>query len=324
MLDLIAPIYRRLIYDFLSPRDLGSLGASCKKIHQDPNRMELIILKISSNFTYEIDLYYWRKKYLSYFRMPKYLVSPLVQEFKKRILSLKFEEIENRSFQEKRYLVIHFPNNLFELSDIETQKEITLFLCDQLYHMWKYAEKRQMNMKIYDFRCPEEFDLYPFYNFIKNTLQNIFLNAPEAIKYILIKKLVELSNITKIMSPKIDNDIDVMNFIDTLFTGDLNLMVEIIDIGLFLRKYFPGYLRDYLDNIIGSYVDMNNDHEDTEYDIYAENIEKKLNLQNEKYPERTNAEVLDELLLECKLFSVSLVRETNKARHERHLQTPPL
>jgi hypothetical protein len=324
MLDLVAPIYRRLIYEFLSPQELAGLGETCKKIHQDPNRMEMMILKISGNFTYEIDKYYWRKNYISYFHMPKYLVSPLVQEFKKRIVSLRFEEIENLSFEDKRYLIIHFPTDLFELSDIETQKEITLFLCDQLYHMWKYAEKREMNMMIYDYRCPEEFDLYPFYNFIKNTLQPIFLNGTESIKYVLIKKLIELSNITRNMSPKskVGNDIVVMDFIHTLFTnyGDLNEMVEII---LFIRKHFPGYLRDYLDNIIGSYVEMNNDYEDTAYDIYAEDIEKKLDLQNETYPERTNAEVLDELLLECKLFSVSLVRETNKARHERYLQTPP-
>jgi hypothetical protein len=325
MLDLVAPIYRRLIYEFLSPQELVQLGETCKKIHYDQNRIEMMILKISSKFTYEIDKYYWRKTYLSYFRMPKYLVFPLVQEFKKRILSLRLEEIENLSFEDKRYLVIHFPTDLFDLSHIETQKEITLFVCDQLYHMWNYAEKRKMNMVVYDYRCPEEFDLYPFYNFIKNILQDIFLNGSEAIKYILIKKLIELSNITRNMSPKnkVGNDIDVMDFIDSLFTGDLNQIVEIIDIGLFIRKYFPGYLRDYLDNIIGSYVEINNDYEDTAYDIYAEDIEKKLDLQNEKYPDRTNAEVLDELLLECKLFSVSLVRETNKERHERYLHFQP-
>jgi hypothetical protein len=331
MLDLIAPIYRRLIYEFLSLEELAKLGQTCKTIYQDKNRNETIVSKISCKFRYEvdeyfvskisckfryeIDEYYSRNIYFSYSLMPKYLVEPILQEFKKRILSLKFEEIENMSFEEKRYLVIHFPIELFVLLDNEYQKEIVLFFCDQLYHMWKYAEKNKMDMSIYEYRYPERFVLYPFYNFIKNSLEEIFIEGSENIKCILIHRLIELTNITKNIFPKkrIENDIDIEIFIYSLFRGNISQLKEIIDIGLFLQKCFPTYLRNYLDNIIGSYLEINDSYED----IYADAVEEILGQKNKTYPELTNAEVLDELLLECKLFSVSLLYETNKRRQER-------
>ena len=324
MLDLVAPIYRRLIYEFLFPQELARLGETCKTIYHDKIRNDLIVSKISSNFRYKVDkYYYWGDKYLTYSlnSCNKDLQRSLLQEFKKRTVSLKFEEIENLSFVDKRYLVIHFPLELFFLSDIKSQKEITLFLCDQLYHMWKYAEKNKMNMSTYDYRCPEEFDLYPFYKFIQNTLEIIFYQSCDETKYVLIHRLIELTYTTKCIFPMIKNEIDVNIFIYTLFSGDISRLKEIIDAGIFFKNYFPGYLRDYLDNIIGAYIAINDSYEDTGCDIYADDMETILDQQNTTYPELTNADVLNDLLLGCKLFSVSLVRETNKRRKKRWIES---
>jgi hypothetical protein len=322
MLDLVAPIYRRLIYEFLFPEEIACLGETCKTIYQDKNRNDLMVSKLSSNFRYKVDKYYWRDEYMIYSLMTKDLQGRLSQELKKRIVSLKFQEIENLSFEDKRYLVIHFPLELFFLCDIQSQKEITLFLCDQLFHMWDYAEKNKMNMTTYESRCPEEFDLYPFYNFIQNTLENIFYQSCNETKYVLIGRLIELTNITRNISPKLSkNEIYVNIFIYTLFRGDISRLVEIIDAGIFFKKYFPSYLRDYLDNIIGAYIEVNESYEDTGYDIYAIEVEKILDQKNKTYRNLTNADVLDDLLLECKLFSVSLVREANLKRKERWLES---
>ena len=188
--------------------------------------------------------------------------------------------------------------------------------------MWDYAEKNKMNMTTYEFRCPEEFDLYPFYNFIQNTLECIFYDSSDETKYVLIGRLIELTNITRNISPKRSkNEIDVDIFIYRLFGGDMSRLKEIINTGIFFKKYFPGYLRDYLDNIIGAYIEINDSYEDTGYDIYADNMETILDQKNRIYPELTNAEILDDLLLECKLFSVSLVREANKRRQKRFMES---
>ena len=71
MLDLVAPIYRRLIYEFLFPQDLARLGETCKTIYQDKNRNDLIVSKISCNFRYKVDKYYWRDEDLNYSLMTK-------------------------------------------------------------------------------------------------------------------------------------------------------------------------------------------------------------------------------------------------------------
>lgn len=311
MIDHVAPIYRRLIYEFLSPQELARLGETCKTFYEDKNRNDLIISKISSNFGYKIDRYYWKNEYLSYSLMKKELIESISQEFKKRTLSFKFKKIEDLSRVDKRYLFIYFRIELFKVLDIESQKEITLFLCDQLYHMWNYAKKKGMNMSIYEYRCPEEFDLYPLYNFIKDTLENIFLQGADTIKYILIKKLIDLTNITKNIFPKrnIENDIDIEYFIYSLFKGDITNLTQIIEIGLFFDKYFPTYLSNYLDNIFSYYLG-----EDTE--TYSYHMEEILDQKNQTYPEHTNADVLDDLLLKCKLYSVSLIREENRRRQK--------
>jgi hypothetical protein len=286
------------------------------------NRDDLIISKISNYYRYKVDKYYWqesKEEYIIYSLMTKELQERISQEFKKRLVSLKFQEIENLSFEDKRYLVIHFPLELFLLSDTASQKEIVLFLCDQLYFMWEYAEKKNMNMGIYDYRCPEEFDLYPFYNFIQNTLESIFYQACDETKCVLIRSLISLNNITRCLSPKrTKNEIDVDMFIYCLFRGDISRLVEIIDTGIFFEKYFPTYLRDYLDNIIGAYIEVNDSYEDMGYDIYAIQVEKILDEKNKTYTNLTNAEVLDDLLLGCKLFSVSLFREANVERMNRY------
>lgn len=324
MIDHIAPIYRTLIYQFLVPKDISRIGETCRTIYEDENRKKMIIDKISSTFGYQF-VYgsYWRNKF-HFQSMPQYLLHPIIKEFKKRTLSIEFNRIENLSFEDKRNLVITFPLNLFSFIDIEGQIEITEVLCNQISEMCQYAFNRKMNMGIYDYRCKEEFDLYPFHQFIINILSQIFKESTNKIRVSLMNQLVALEKKTfEIKGPVSRYIFYVNDFLSDLFRGEITELRKMIEIGLFLKKYYPGKVKEYLESCLDDYMDVNDDYENTAYDIHAQKVDEILDEKNELCPNMKNVEVLDRLLLECHLFSASLLRDTNKVRHERYLKCEP-
>lgn len=321
MIDHIAPIYRTLIYEFLQPDDLSRLGETCRTIYHDKNREKMIINKISSIFGYRIDKYYDIKS-RTFTTMSPNLFHPILEEFKKRTLSVKFSDIENLSFEEKRDLIITLPIDLFSLLDTQSQKAIVRTLCHQIYEMREYAVRNGMNMGIYDYRCKEEFDLYPFYQFVLGTLSRIFKESKNKIRCSVLKEWMEMDGKKLVPHGSIDD------FLSSLFEGDMSQLRLMIEIGLFLKRYFPKYLKEYLESCFDGYMyiahyDDDNDvdnSEDVMYDIYAQEVDEILDEKNALCPSMRNVEVLDRLLLECHLFSASLLRDANNFRRERYLK----
>ena len=319
MFDHIAPIYRMLIYEFLQPDDLSRLGETCRTIYHDKNREKMIINKISSIFGYRIDKYYDIKSW-TFTTMSPNLFHPILEEFKKRTLSVKFSDIENLSFEEKRDLIITLPIDLFSLLDTQSQKAIVRTLCHQIYEMREYAVRNGMDMGITEYPCESdfdvEFDLYPFYQFVLRTLSRIFKESKNKIRCSVLNEWMEMDKA---------NSLD--EILHRLFEGDMSQLRLMIEIGLFLKRYFPKYLKEYLESCFDGYMyiahydddDVDNS-EDVMYDIYAQEVDEILDEKNALCPSMKNVEVLDRLLLECHLFSASLLRDANNFRRERYLK----
>jgi hypothetical protein len=187
MLDLVASIYRTLIYEYLSIKYLVRLSKTCKTINNDPNIKEMIIKKIINKFGYNISHKFWNT-YL-YNIMDENMITKLLVGFKNRTLSVNFNQIENLSFEDKRNLQIKIPTYLFFKLEKNEQEEIIYILCDQLYKLYEYANKNKMDMAIYEYRCPEEFDLYPFNKNIQYKLKQIFIEGNDEIKCHIINQL---------------------------------------------------------------------------------------------------------------------------------------
>lgn len=319
MFDHIAPIYRMLIYEFLQPDDLSRLGETCRTIYHDKNREKMIINKISSIFGYRIDKYYNIKSW-TFTTMSPNLFHPILEEFKKRTLSVKFSDIENLSFEEKRDLIITLPIDLFSLLDTQSQKAIVRTLCHQIYEMREYAVRNGMDMGITEYPCESdfdvEFDLYPFYQFVLRTLSRIFKESKNKIRCSVLNEWMEMDKA---------NSVD--EILHRLFEGDMSQLRLMIEIGLFLKRYFPKYLKEYLESCFDGYMyiahyddDDVDSSEDVMYDIYAQEVDEILDEKNALCPSMKNVEVLDRLLLECHLFSASLLRDANNFRRERYLK----
>lgn len=318
MIDHIAPIYRTLIYEFLDPNDLSRLGETCRTIYHDKNRKKMIIQKISSTFGYYNYLHQYYN-YLNFSLMTPSLLEPILDEFKKRSLSIKFSDIEKLSFEEKSNLFITLPLDLFSLLDIQSQTAITVLLCNQIYETRLYSIRNKMNMDVYDrYRCKEEFDLYPFHQNIVCTLSQIFKKSKSKIRFALLSQWIEMDNKTSGQNGRVEID----DFLSSLFDGDMSELRLMIEIGLFLKRYFPKYLKEYLESCFEDYMNVkhNDEDSDTMYDIYAQEVEEILDEKNALCPSMKNVEILDRLLLECHLCSASLLRDVNKVRLERYLK----
>lgn len=308
-----------LIYEFLQPDDLSRLGETCRTIYHDKNREKMIINKISSIFGYRIDKYYNIKSW-TFTTMSPNLFHPILEEFKKRTLSVKFSDIENLSFEEKRDLIITLPIDLFSLLDTQSQKAIVRTLCHQIYEMREYAVRNGMDMGITEYPCESdfdvEFDLYPFYQFVLRTLSRIFKESKNKIRCSVLNEWMEMDKA---------NSVD--EILHRLFEGDMSQLRLMIEIGLFLKRYFPKYLKEYLESCFDGYMyiahyddDDVDSSEDVMYDIYAQEVDEILDEKNALCPSMKNVEVLDRLLLECHLFSASLLRDANNFRRERYLK----
>jgi hypothetical protein len=239
------------------------------------------------------------------------LLESILEEFKKRTLSIKFSDIEKLSFEEKRDLIITLPFDLFSLVDTQSQKAIIRTLCHQIYEIREYAMRNEMNMEIYEYRCKEEFDLYPFYQFILRTLCRIFEESKNKIRCFLLTEWMEM-----------DKESSVDEILHGLFRGDMSQLRLMIEIGLFLKRYFRKYLKEYLESCFEDYMNVNHNDEDSDtmYDIYAQEVEEILDEKNALCPSMKNVEILDRLFLECHLCSASLLRDVNNVRLERYLK----
>ena len=315
MLDTIAPIYIKLIYEYLTPQQLGKLGETCKTIHQDTTRKEMIVQKISPIFGYRINQRFWNSE-VNYDKMNPELLQSLAEVFFKTTMALQFRDIENLSFEKKRYLIITFPMELFKVLDPESQILLIHFLCDHLYLLCRYAKDKKMNMSVYEYRCPEEYDLYTHHNFIQNKLEKIFFEGSEKIRCVVIELLMVLADITKHYLFSKDK-MDVENFINSLFGGDVSRLVEILDIGLFMQTHFPNFLKTYLENIFEDYLEFGKDDENLGYDYYSKELNQLLYQNNKTFPDLKNIDVLNDLAQSCHYFEMSEIQKINQKRMRR-------
>ena len=313
MLNEIAPIYRSLIYEYLEIEDLVEIGKTCKTIYNDSSRTKFIVEKISCLFGYKV----FEKEqpgefeYFYYSLMPSSILEPLKEEFKKRTISLKFSDIEKLSIEEKKDLTIAFPFDLFFMMDIKNQKKIISILIDHIYEICEHVGKNELDIYI----DREQIGLYPLYEFICRLICRIFKKGKSSLRLYIMARFITVDCIVGRVSRRSLVD----DFLFSLSEGQIYELSLMIEIGLFLMKNFPHFLRDYLGFCLDSYMDMNDMYPNTEYDCIAETVEKNLDEKNKFVPEMSNAQVLENLLLECNLFSVILLRDVNKERHSRYI-----
>jgi hypothetical protein len=323
MLDLVAPIYRTLIYDHLSIKSLVRLSETCKTINNDSNLKEFIMKKIISKFGYRISDRYWSFNYINYDKMNINMLSKIIVEFMNKTRNLDFNNIVNLSFEDKRYLRIMIPNELYLKLSTDEKIQIIHLLCDQLYRLYEYANQRGMKMTCYEYRCVEEFDLYPFNDSITYKLKSLFLKSNNIIKHKILESLNNISYSCKndrfVNKTKLQNSTpNPKEFINSVCEYDISKLETIIEIGLFLEEYYYLYLTNFLESNIEYYINVNRSYEDKAYDDYPDVIDKILSNKNKIHPNKTNAQVLDRLIRSAIVrFDVNDIREANKKRRAR-------
>jgi hypothetical protein len=310
MLESVAPIYRTLIYDHLSIKSLVKLSETCKTINNDLK--EYIMKKIINKFGYRISQRYWSCNYIKYDKIN--MLSTVLVEFKNRTIHIDFSSIVDLRFEDKRYLTINIPNELYLKLSTDEQIQIIDLLCGQLY-----ANQRGMRMNCYEYRCAEEFDLYPFYDSIKCKLKSLFLKSNNLVKHKILDSLNNIhdSCINKI---KTENSTpDPQGFINGLCDYDISKLETIIEIGLFLKEYYCDlYLTDFLESNIEYYIDVNRSYEDKLYDDFTDEVDKILDGRNKIYPEKTNGQILMRLIRSTNVtFIVQDIKEASKKRRAR-------
>ncbi len=248
MFDKIPPIYRKLIYEYLYTKDLMVIGKTCKCVHVDENRISSIIEKISCTFGYKINQYFWKSPFL-FDKMPENILNPLKKEFENRTLSLRFSDIDKLSFDDKMYLTITLPFDLFLSLNTNPQKKIIFVLCEHIYQICEYEEDRVYGTK--------QFDLNIFYDFIIYILCRIFKDTKD-----LSIRIFVIDNLVKFDNKQLQRCI-VSEFILGLFRGDITQLELMIEIGLFFWKNFPYYLKEHFESCFGVYMEFNDEYENT-------------------------------------------------------------
>lgn len=316
MLESIAPIYRTLIYEHLGVKSLVRLSETCKTIHHDSNLKEFIMKKIVGKFGYRISERYWSYYYINYEKMNSNMLSRILVEFKNRTLNIDFKSIVDLTFEDKRYLRINIPNELYLKLSTDEQIQIVHVLSDQLYKLYEYAHERGMTL--------EEYDLFPLYDNIKHSLKKLFLKSNDLVKHKIIDSLKNIHDTC--INKKFINHLvtfestpDPQEFINGLCDYDIRQLEMIIEIGLFLEEYYCDlYLTDFLESNIEYYIDVNRSYEDKAYDDFTDEVDKILDGRNKIYPEKTNGQILRKLIRSTNItFIVQDIYEASKKRRAR-------
>lgn len=326
MLVCLSSIYYQMIYSYLTIKELDYLGGICKKFYLQVERKKALVERISSLFGFSSDEYFWEMYSYKYSLLPLDILSIVKNNFLNKTITLNFNDIINKTFYDKRHLRIYFNKDLYQTLDKSSQIQIIKFYCDFLYKMWDYANLSKMNMSTYEFRCPQEFDLYPFFSHIINILENIFIKGDKEIRLAVINefnKIYSKAYGSNIDANKNISKLDPSKFICNVIHGDLSDLDLFLDISIFLKEYCPNYLSYFLEETIGYYMDMNDSYEDTGNDIYAEDIDDFLRKKSKVCKGKTNAKVLDELFSYDGQYTLAKLRLINKKRKHRYEHQEP-
>jgi hypothetical protein len=312
MINEIAPIYRRLIYEYLETEDLVAIGKTCRTIYNDSFRTRCIIEKISCLFGYKVEE---TNECFHYTLMPPSIIEHVKEEFEKRTLSIEFSDIDKLSLEEKKKLVITFPLELFFMMDIRVQKRVVGIFIDHIYKLSEYIDtlryRDQIDLYPFGGNSVRQTDLYPFYEFVNRTVCTVFIKGKYTVRLYIMALLISadcaVDKKTKYSLTEY--------FLYSLFEGKIFQLELMIEVGLFLRKNFPHFVKNYFYYCLSSYMD----NENTEYDDVADTVEKILDEKNSCLPELSNAQLLENMLLEyINIFNVRLIRDISKERRLRY------
>lgn len=316
-IESVAPIYRILIYEHLDVKSLVRLSETCKTMNDDPNLKEFIMKKIVAKFGYVK----WFHKFINYDKMNSNMLNRILVEFKNRTLNIDFKSIVDLSFEDKHDLRINIPNELYLKLSTDEQIQIVQLLCDQLYKLYEYANQRGMRMNCYEYRCTEEFDLFPLFNDTKYSLKKLFLKSNHLVKHKIIDSFSDIGNKIRHKSkPNYNYSFpDTHEFINGLCDYDIGQLETIIEIGLFLEEYYCDlYLADFLESNIEYYIEVNRSYEDKAYDDFTDIVDKILDDRNKIYPEKTNGQILMRLIRSTNVaFTVHDIKEASRKRRAR-------
>jgi hypothetical protein len=292
MLELFAPIYKQLIFEYLSLDDIVKLGEISKIMYNDPTRNDIIIERIIKKFGYSIDPNYWINLY-KYDKMPTSLIIKLSPHFERITLQLDIKNVINLSLEDKQNLTIYFPYRLFFSLDETNQNGIINFL-------YKYMNDSYLIENIHILRKN-----------IISILQEIFKRCNKNMKIDIVKGLITLKNNFKYKS---NRKISINKFFSDLYSGDILVDIDqILEIGFFLFNTYKKFVKKHIEYYFTDYIEQDDDI----YDCLAEEIENILDNPSELDPNKTYGEMLDILLLEAG-YSLDELRKVNKERMTRY------
>lgn len=279
MLDLVSPIYRYLIYQYLDLQSLSNLALVCKKLNLDPKRKDQIVQTISQSFGIRSSRR--PEPIVLYNKMPNDILERLVIQYITKTVSVEISLTKKNVF----YLSLYFDTQLFLALDYPQQFYMIDYYFD-LHHKYSHIIHH-----LYD-------------------LQLIFLSGSEKTKNYLMQKMIDQPS-------QIFNSLFVENFLMDLIhlISFYDKIDQILEIGLYLLNHWPKYLQIFMESNFAFYEE---DYEtDPSYDDFAKDLEQALDRPSLSNPEFTNEKILDLLLSNCKLFTVKHLRNINQYRMSR-------
>ena len=294
MIILVAPIYRFLVYRWLDLHSLQKMASVCKTIHGDENRKKVILEKISSHFGFysmhalEHDIYY--------LQMEKQIQEAVVENYYGKTLNLKIDLSTPPNENE----LLYYKKDLFCL--LETNQKIKIL--DFYFQVLQCIANLNHSLFI---------KWTGFYYLSFCDIRNMFLYSEDVVRTHIVECIL------KFRKPELFDDCVSMNhFIQDLIGDEICDLDRIIEIAYYFRNYYERYLSLFLECCFESHIDIDEDDwlspPCSRYIETINKLEKNLDLPSAKFPNQTNAIVLDSLLAECNLFDVSAIRVANERR----------
>lgn len=305
MLDLVAPIYRQLIYEFCDIYTLNQVGMTCKKINQEESRIQVLIQKIPELLTLQrlytvgLNMQVDVSQKINFAKLPVVLLKPVTENYTEQTTSI---QIDFYKFPMTKDQILYFNLKLFTLlTNSQKHKHVDFYF------------------RLFQSIANQEYKIFRkwmgFYHISICDLHEMFLVSDNEIRDKIIEEILHFKN-----HPK-DFSILIENFIPDIIGSNINHLDEIIQVAFYLKQKYPQYLTLFLDSSLGNYLDLSYDdhhmYSQEAYDKMSENLEKMLDQPSKLFPHKTNEQVLEELLLECKLFSTALIRITIRQRIKR-------
>jgi len=259
--------HKNLIYQFLSIKDLLHLGQTCKAIHHDEKRIQIIQKKI-------IDSCFYAQSIKPVLKESLIQIYPnVMNDYFHRLKTIQITDTSNYQIS----YPIPFFISPFLMLPVNVRSLIVKNLTRYLYDLWMYAQDNQIT----------PYSSISLFDSLENILKEIFIYDIQSIKVYILYELYEFSNKTKSSDRRYSknrhsyfntepNRYTVDRFICSLglrYWKDLECIIEIADL---LESYDLMYLYDFLYEIFQPFIDWNYFRSE-EHDEYIYEFEDKLN-----------------------------------------------